>query len=190
MLSSVIWPVLANSMWGDVAHPHSNRSCKNHCVWGHPGGMVVKFTCSILAAQDSQVRILATDLAPLIKPCCGSIPRKTKEDCHRYYLSDNLPQAKRGRLATGLSSGTISFTNKTKQKIIVCGLAISFFLFLTWKKYIADWDFFFLHPQWRQMEQDHSWTTVSTSRESEINPCWKPLRFGDCLLLQHNLIKL
>ena len=34
-----------------------------------PGGMVVEFTCSALAAWGSLVQILGTDLVPLIRPC-------------------------------------------------------------------------------------------------------------------------
>ena len=41
--------------------------------------MVVKFECSALAAWGSGVQILGTDLAPLVKPRCGSIPHKTEE---------------------------------------------------------------------------------------------------------------
>ena len=43
-------------------------------------GIEVKFASSALAAQGSQVRILGSDLAPLIRPCCGSVPHKTEED--------------------------------------------------------------------------------------------------------------
>ena len=43
---------------------------------GQPGGIVVKFTCSTLAAWDSQFQIPGMDVAPLVKPFCGSIPHK------------------------------------------------------------------------------------------------------------------
>ena len=39
-----------------------------------PGGVVVQFACSTLAARGSQVQILGVDLALLIKACCGSVP--------------------------------------------------------------------------------------------------------------------
>ena len=52
-------------------------------IWGPPGGVVVKFSHSVSLAQGSQVWILGADLAPLIKPCCGSIPHKTEEDWYR-----------------------------------------------------------------------------------------------------------
>ena len=47
---------------------------------GRPGGIVVTFMHSALAARGSQVRILGMDLALLVKPCGGSIPHKTEED--------------------------------------------------------------------------------------------------------------
>ena len=50
---------------------------------GRPGGAVVKFMGSASAAWGSQFPILGADLAPLIKPCCGSIPHKVEEDGHR-----------------------------------------------------------------------------------------------------------
>ena len=48
-----------------------------------PGGVVVKFAWSAPAAGGSQVWILGTDQARLVKPCCGSIPHKIEEDWHR-----------------------------------------------------------------------------------------------------------
>ena len=48
--------------------------------WSPHGGLVVKFRCSASVAQGSQVRIPLTDLAPLLKPCCGDIPHKEEED--------------------------------------------------------------------------------------------------------------
>ena len=47
---------------------------------GWPRCAVVKFTCSTLAAQGSQVWILGMDIAPLVKPCCGGIAHKIEED--------------------------------------------------------------------------------------------------------------
>ena len=72
---------------------------------------MVKFVHSTSAAQGSQVRIPGVDLALLIKPCCGGVPHKIGED----WLSDNIPQAKRGRLTTDVSSGPIFLT---KNKLI------------------------------------------------------------------------
>ena len=40
---------------------------------------------------------------------------KVEEDWQGCELSDNLPQAKRGRLATDVSSGPIFLTKKEKQ---------------------------------------------------------------------------
>ena len=51
--------------------------------WGWSGGAVVKFANSALAAQGLQVQILGTDLALLVKPCCGGTPHKIEEDWHR-----------------------------------------------------------------------------------------------------------
>ena len=50
---------------------------------GRPSGVVVKFADSASAAWDLQVQIRDVDLAPLVKPCCGSVPHKTEEDWHR-----------------------------------------------------------------------------------------------------------
>ena len=41
---------------------------------GWPGGTAVNFACSALAAWGSPVWILGTDMAPLVKPCCGRHP--------------------------------------------------------------------------------------------------------------------
>ena len=80
--------------------------------WSRPGGIVVKFENFASVAQGSQVQIPGMDLAPLIKPCCDGIPHKIEEDWRRCQLSDNLSQAKRGRLATDVSSGPIFLTGK------------------------------------------------------------------------------
>ena len=56
-------------------------------VKGHPGGIVVGFAHSALAGWGSQVRILASDLLPLIKPQCSSISHKTEKDWHRCQPS-------------------------------------------------------------------------------------------------------
>ena len=50
---------------------------------GQPGGAAVKFACSASVAQGSPVQILAADMAPLGKPCCGRRPTyKVEEDGH------------------------------------------------------------------------------------------------------------
>ena len=66
--------------------------------------------CSALAAQGSQVPTSGTDLVLLVKPCCGSILPKIEENWHRCWLTDNLPQAKGGRLVTDVSSGPVFLT--------------------------------------------------------------------------------
>ena len=48
-------------------------------VQGQPGGVVVKFACSALAAWCSRVQILGADVAPLLEPRCGSVPHKVEE---------------------------------------------------------------------------------------------------------------
>ena len=60
-------------------------------------------------------RFPGTDLAPLVKPRYGGIPHKIEEDWHRCQLSDNLPQAKGGRLAIDVSSGPVFLTNKRRK---------------------------------------------------------------------------
>ena len=55
---------------------------KNLTCWGWPSGVMVKFVCSALVAWGSQVQILSSDLASLVKPRCGSIPHKIEEDWH------------------------------------------------------------------------------------------------------------
>ena len=88
-------------------------------MWGQPGGVVVKITRSASAARGSQVQIPGVDLAwLLIKPRCGGV-EEAEEGWHRCYLSDNLPQAKRGRLATDVHSGPI-FLTKIKIKKEKC----------------------------------------------------------------------
>ena len=57
-------------------------SYKTECR-GWPSGIVVKFECSTSVAWGSQVQILGTDLALLVKPCCGGIPHKIEEDWHK-----------------------------------------------------------------------------------------------------------
>ena len=55
---------------------------------------MVRFVHSALVAQGSQVQILGVDLALLVRPCCGGVPREIEEDWHRCELSDNLPHQK------------------------------------------------------------------------------------------------
>ena len=64
-----------------IATPWSRTS---KCLLrGRSGGTVVKFANSASAAGGLQVQMPGADLAPLIKPCCGSIPNKIEEDLHR-----------------------------------------------------------------------------------------------------------
>ena len=44
--------------------------------WGWPSDVEVKLACSASVVQGSQVQMRGADTAPLIKPCCGSIPIK------------------------------------------------------------------------------------------------------------------
>ena len=51
---------------------------------GRPGGIVVKFACSALAARGLQVQILGTDLFAAHQATLWRHPTyKTEEDCHR-----------------------------------------------------------------------------------------------------------
>ena len=78
---------------------------------------MLKFACSTSAAWGLQVWIPGMDLAPLVKPYCGGIPHKIEEDWLSCEPSNNLPLAKRGRLATDISSGSIFFT-RTHTKFV------------------------------------------------------------------------
>ena len=80
--------------WREPSHYKSPFLRKKSC-WGWPSGIVVKFTHSASVAQHSQVRIPGTELAPLIKPCCGGIPHKIEEDLHRCSLRANLPHQRK-----------------------------------------------------------------------------------------------
>ena len=60
------------------------KNKKNTTMRDRPSGVVVKFALSASVFQSSLVQIPGTDYAPLIKPCCGSIPcTKMEEDWHR-----------------------------------------------------------------------------------------------------------
>ena len=83
---------------------------------GLPGGVVVKFARSASGAWGSQVRIPGVDLAPLIRPHCGSIPHKIEEDWHRRQLSDNLPQVNRGNWEQVLALLQANLTHKKEEK--------------------------------------------------------------------------
>ena len=52
-------------------------------IRGQPGGTVLEFAHSALAAQGLAVWILSADMAVLGKPCCGRHPTyKIEEDGH------------------------------------------------------------------------------------------------------------
>ena len=59
---------------------------------------MVKFTCSASEAQASQVWIPGTDVAPLVKPCCGSIPHEIER-----------------KIGTDVGSATISLKQKKEE---------------------------------------------------------------------------
>ena len=91
---------------------------KKSCHSGWPSGIVVKFSHSPLAAWGLQVQILGVDLHTAHQAMLWWHPtqKKIEEDWHRCQLSNNLPQAKRGRQATDVSSGPIFLTRKNKTK--------------------------------------------------------------------------
>ena len=63
--------------------------------WGQPSGVVVKFTCSVLAAWGSWVRIPGVDLALLIRSHCGGVPHKVEEDWHDVSSGPIFPIKKK-----------------------------------------------------------------------------------------------
>ena len=93
---------------------HINKEC---ILGGRPSTVVVKFTLSALVAPG----FTGSD------PGCGptqhssshavevSHTQKIEEDWHGSQLRDNLPQAKKGGLATDVSSGPIFFTQKNPK---------------------------------------------------------------------------
>ena len=83
VLLSYHWPLAAlpgspQPPWC-YSHPHSTKHQTRFLKkpsQGWPGGVVVKFTHSALAAGVRQFRSQVWTYAPFIKPCCGGIPRK------------------------------------------------------------------------------------------------------------------
>ena len=74
--------------------------------------------CSDSVARGSWVWIPGVDLHTFHQAVLWWHPTyKVEEDWHRCYLRDNLPQAKRRRLATDVSLGPIFFTKKTKKSL-------------------------------------------------------------------------
>ena len=71
--------------------------------------------CSALAIW---VQFLGIDVHHLLLAMLWQHPTyKIEEDGHRCQLRENLPQAKRGRLATDVSSGQIFFSQKKREKL-------------------------------------------------------------------------
>ena len=82
-------------------------------VWGWPGGIVDKLLLSASVGQGLQVWILDMDLYTTHQAMVWRHPAyKIEEDWQRCQLRDNLPQARRGRLAMAVSSGPIFLTKK------------------------------------------------------------------------------
>ena len=100
----------------EPTHTEGNKAAQKVDSWGQPCSIVVKFECSTFEAQGLQVQIPGADQALLLKPYYGGIPSKIEEDWHRCWLSDSLPQAKKGRLATNDSSKPIFLTKKEEKK--------------------------------------------------------------------------
>ena len=68
------------------------------------------------------------DLHTLIRPCHGGPTYSIEEDWHR----DNLPQAKRGRLAKDVSSGPTNLPHQKKsflpKHLIALGLGLAIYV--------------------------------------------------------------
>ena len=78
---------------------------------------MVKFMCSASVAWGSWVQIPGTDLYTAYQTMLWQHSTyKIEEDWHRCELSNNLPQAKRGRLAIDVISGPTLLTKKKKRK--------------------------------------------------------------------------
>ena len=97
-----------------------NLGIKNDLPWGWPGGLVVKCPCSASAAWSPHVQIPGTDLAPLVKPRCGSIPHKIKEDSTDVSSATIFLKQKeedwQQMVAQGQSSSQTTKINKLKKK--------------------------------------------------------------------------
>lgn len=78
---------------------------------GQPGGMLVGFACPALVARDSQVQIPGMDYFSSHVVAASCI-QNMEEDWCSCYFRDSLPQARRGRLVTDVSSGTIVHQKK------------------------------------------------------------------------------
>ena len=79
-------------------------------------GTVVKCTCCAWVAQGLWVHIPGVDLHTVCQAMLWwPVTYKMEEDWHSCQLSDKLPQAKRGRLATDVSSEPIFLTKKKKR---------------------------------------------------------------------------
>ena len=82
--------------------------------------VVVEFVCFILAAWGLWVQILGYPGHRLTYYSSGHVVavshiQKVEEDWHRYQLSDHLPQVKRGRLATDVSSRHLPHQKKKME---------------------------------------------------------------------------
>ena len=82
-----------------------------------PSGVVVKFALSTSVAWRSQVWIPGADLHTTHLAMLWWCPTcKIEEDWYRCQLRINVPQAKRGRLVTDVSSGPVFLTKIKKRK--------------------------------------------------------------------------
>ena len=78
---------------------------------------MVEFTCPTSEAQGSRVHVLGADLRTTPQAMLWWRPTyKTEEDGHRCYLSDNLPQAQRGILATDVRDN-LPYQKKSEDEI-------------------------------------------------------------------------
>ena len=111
---------------------------------GEPSGVVVKFVCSNLVAWGLQFRIPGMDLCTDQQAMVWlHLIYKIEEDCHRCWLSNNLPQVKRGRLATDVSSGPIILPPSKKSQ---CTIKNTYLIFV--KKLINVYIYHVLRLLW------------------------------------------
>ena len=91
----------------------------NWCL-RRPGDEAVKFARSASEARGLQVLMPGVDLHTAHQAMLWWCPTyKIEEDRHRCQLRDNLPQAKRGRLAIGRANLPHQKQTNKKDKLVI-----------------------------------------------------------------------